>query len=94
MSASPNKEYLATVYIVWGGGAAGYVYRLVNIRKRSDPFDPKKGIVFYMTGATDLNLEWENNEHLIVTYSKLANVYTQAKAWGDKGEVQISYVAQ
>jgi hypothetical protein len=41
-TVSTNKEYVATIYVVSGGGAAGYVYKLVNLRKRQEPFDSKK----------------------------------------------------
>lgn len=93
-SPSPNNEYLATVYVVWGGGAAGYVYRIVNIRKRSDPFNRTKGIVLHMSATTNPGVTWADDKNLMVTYSKLANVYTQSKTWGDKAEVQIIYVAK
>ena len=92
-SASPNKEYIATIYIVSGGGAAGYVYRLVNIRKRGEPFDPKKGIVFHMSGARELGLTWEDDKHLSIKHSKDAHIHIQAKEWGE-GKVQIQYVEQ
>lgn len=93
-SSSPNKSHLATVYVVSAGGAAGYAYRLVNIRGSSDPFDPEKGIVFQMTGAGELDVMWEDDEHLTVKHPKSANVYTQAMAWGSERKVQISYVPQ
>lgn len=89
---SPSKDYIATVYIASGGGAAGYVYRLVNIRNRSEPFNSEKGIVFQMAGATELNIDWKDNHHFIIEYAKGASIYTQEKTWGDEGMVQVIYV--
>jgi len=89
---SPNKEYVATVYVVSGGGAAGYVYKVVNLRKRADRFDPKKGIVFSGTRVPEISLTWADNEYVTVKHSKAGNVYTQAKQWGDRGQIRINYV--
>jgi hypothetical protein len=89
---SPNKEYVATVYVVSGGGAAGYVYNVVNLRKQGERFDPRKGVIFSATRARDVGLSWEDNEHLTVRYSKAEGIYAQDKKWGSRKEIHISYV--
>ena len=89
---SPNKEYVATVYVISGGGAAGYVYNVVNLRKRADRFDPKKGVVFSGTRIPEISLTWDNNEQVTVKHSKSGNIYTQAKQGGDRGQIRINYV--
>ena len=89
---SPNKEYVATAYVVSGGGAAGYVYRVVNLRKRADRFDPKKGVVFSGTRVPEISLTWNDNEHVTVKHSKAGNIYTQSRQWGDRGQIRINYV--
>ena len=91
-NASPNRDYLATVYIVWGGGAAGYVYRVVNIRKRGERFDPKRGIVLHMSSKSNPTVAWDANEHLVIQYSKAATIYRQERQWGDKVKVKVDYV--
>ena len=91
-SVSPNRDYLATVYIVWGGGAAGYVYRVVNIRKRGERFDPKKGIVLHMSSKSNPTVAWDTNEHLVIQHSKAATIYKQERQWGDKVKVKVDYV--
>lgn len=92
MTTSPNKEYVATIYTVSGGGAAGYVYKVVNLRKKAERFDPKKGIIFSITGAGEVALSWGDNEHLTIKHSKAGNVYAQAKEWGSEKKIRISYV--
>lgn len=89
---SPNKEYVATVYVVSGGGAAGYVYDVINLRKQADRFDPKKGVVFSGTRVRDISLTWDDNEHVTVKYSKAEGIYARAKEWGDRGQIRINYV--
>lgn len=93
-SASPDNEYVATFYNVSGGGAAGYVYMLVNLRRRSEPFDPKEGIIVQMTRSYEVNLKWDDNEHLTVGHSKEATMYLQVKEWGTKRKIQIRYVEE
>jgi hypothetical protein len=88
-ATSPSQEYVATLYIVSGGGAGGYAYKVINLRKRGERFDPKKGVIFSVTGTRDVTLSWDGNDHLLVKYSKLGNIYAQAKEWG---RVRISYL--
>jgi hypothetical protein len=92
ISVSPNRDYLATVYIVWGGGAAGYVYRVVNVRKHGERFDPKKGIVLHMSSKSNPTVAWDGNEHLVIQHSKAATIYKQERQWGDKVKVKVDYL--
>lgn len=89
---SPNKEYLATIYVVSGGGAAGYVYKIINLTKREDPFDSKKCIVFLVTRTRALALTWQDNQHVTVKHSQPGGVYTKATLWDSK--IRISYVEE
>lgn len=89
---SPSGEFVATLYVVSGGGAGGYVYKVVNLRKKDERFDPKKGIVFSAAGSVDITISWEGNDHFKVKHSKVGNIYTQAKEWGRDKKVRISYV--
>ncbi|PYS67553.1 MAG: hypothetical protein DMF69_22700 [Acidobacteria bacterium] len=85
-NASPSHEFVATLYIVSGGGAGG---KVVNLRKKDERFDPKKGVVFTTTGSVDITLSWEGNDHFTVKHSRAGNIYAQVKEWG---KVRISYV--
>lgn len=90
---SPNKEYVATNYYISGGGAAGYVYRLVNLRRQQEKFDPKKGIVFQVTHTENITVTWEDNAHMTIKYSKPSSLLTQVKEWGTgERKIQIHYV--
>ncbi len=89
---SPSQDYVATIYIVSGGGAGGYVYKVINLRKKAQRFDHKKGIIFSVTGTRDVTLSWEGNDHLMIKHSNVGNIYTQAKEWGSDKRVRISYV--
>jgi hypothetical protein len=93
-SMSPDKEYIATFYNVSGGGAAGYAYMLVNLRRNDKPFNPKEGVIFQMTGVYQISLRWDDNEHLTVRHSKPAAIYLQEKEWGNERKIRISYVEE
>ena len=87
--ASPDNRLIATIYIASGGGAAGYAYRLIGIRKDKDSFNPNEGIVFQWTGATEVSFRWESNNQVEISYPKSANVYTKTEYFG---QVKIKYV--
>jgi len=93
-SRSPDNEYIATFYNVSGGGGAGYAYMLVNLRRKDKPFNPKEGVIFQMTGAYQVTLRWDDNEHLTIRHSKPAAVYVQAQEWGNERRIRISYVEE
>lgn len=94
MTLSPDKEIVATAYDVYGGGAAGYLYTFVNIRNKEVAFNQSRGIVFQGTSVKDISLEWQDNDLLIIKYSKLSNVYTQEKEWRDKRKILINYITK
>lgn len=91
-ATSPGNDYVATVYTVWGGGAAGYVYKVINLRKQADTFDPNEGVIFSVTGTREVTFWWEDNDHLMVKHSKAGNIYIQAEEWGNGKKVSIRYV--
>ncbi len=93
-SMSPDKEYIATFYNVSGGGAAGYVYMFVNLRRNSEPFDPKKGIIVQMTRCYEIHMKWDDNEHLTVSRSKNATTYLQLSEWGTERKIHIRYIEE
>jgi len=67
---SPDNQYVAAYYSVSGGGAAGYVYTKINIKK-------VKGILNLWFPSTTLEgfegadwiwFTWKSNRHLVVDY--------------------------
>ena len=61
---SPSQSYVATSYNSSGGGAAGWCYVQVNIRKQSEQFNPDNGIVFVTTCKVKPDVEWETERKL------------------------------
>lgn len=93
-SASPDQEYVATVYTVSGGGAAGYIYRLVNLRRHGEPFDPEKGIIFQATRTQNITVTWRGGESLTISYSKPGSVLTKVEEWTGGRKIRIGYVEE
>lgn len=94
-TASPNKEYVATIYYISGGGAAGYVYRLVNLSRRGDTFNPKKGIIFQVTHTKNITVIWEDDAHMTIKYSKPSSLLTQVREWGTgERKIHIQYMEE
>lgn len=90
--ASPDQSYMATSYSMMGGGAAGWCYVYVNIRKQNEQFNPDGGIVFGTRCGVEPELRWEDERSLSISYPHDAEVYTQEKAWASGEAVEISYV--
>lgn len=91
VAASPDHEFIAASYIVSGGGGAGYVYKVVNLRREGEPFNPEKDIVFSVTKTSSITLIWEDNEHLLIKHSNPGSIYKQLKEWGSERKISISY---
>ena len=92
---SPDEEHVATVYNISGGGAAGYVYRLVGLRRHADTFNRKEGIVFQVTHTENITATWEDDAHLTIRYSKPSSLLTQVKEWGTgERKIHINYVEE
>ena len=90
--ASPNRTHVATSFDVSGGGAAGFVYKCVNLRPATQPFAATAGVVFQMSGNAEPTIRWEANGMLIVEHPREATVYTSESEWkAESGTVQICY---
>jgi len=75
-----------------GGGAAGWCYVYVNIRKQRERFNPDRGIIYVTKCGGSPELKWQGEKRLSLEYSRDDRVYTQEKTWGDGDGVEISYV--
>ena len=89
---SPNQSYVATSYSMMGGGAAGWCYVYVNVRKQSEQFNPEDGVIFGTRCDVGPELKWQGEKRLSIEYPRDATVYTQKKTWGSGEAVEISYV--
>ena len=93
VAVSPDKTHIATSYTVSGGGAAGFVYKCVNVRAATEPFAPTAGVVFQMSGNSELAVRWEADGTLIVEHPTDATVLTSDPDWKDgTATVRIRYV--
>ncbi|HZH29522.1 MAG TPA: hypothetical protein VEY11_01910 [Pyrinomonadaceae bacterium] len=84
---------MATSYSMMGGGAAGWCYVYVKIRKRGEQFNPDGDIIFQTRCGVEPELKWQGENGLSIAYPREAAVYTQEKRWGGE-PVAISYVPQ
>lgn len=89
---SPNQSYVASLFNSSGGGAAGWCYLCINVRKQNEQFNPDSGLVFQTRCNVKPDLKWESEKKLSISYPAGATVYTQEKAWGKGEGVEISYV--
>ena len=91
---SPNQSYVATSYNSSGGGAAGWCYVLVNLRKQNEQFNPDSGVVFQTRCNVKPDVKWESEKKLSIGYPVDSTVYTQEKAWHSGEGVEISYLTK
>src|SRR5207244_1074388 len=94
-SISPDQQHVATIYSDMGGGAAGWCYISVNLRKVTEPFDSKNNRVFDAGCSSNVAAQWAGNNDLLITYTvngEIADLH-QASSNND-GAVRISYLAK
>jgi len=102
-SSSPDRKYVATIYGVSGGGAAGWCGIRVTVNPASEPFSIErektegKYVVFNASCSTEVKTKWETDRTLVVTYKSLnkdfgISVYKKPTDW-DR-EVSIKYVEE
>jgi hypothetical protein len=89
---SSNQSYVATLFNTSGGGAAGWCYVNVNLRKQSEQFNPDNGVVFVTRCSVKPDVEWETERKLNIGYPADTTIYTQEKTWRNGETVEISYV--
>ena len=67
---SPNGKFIATSFSCSGGGAAGYFYFNVSLRKAGEKLDQRDGLLGkYKTwnAFSDLNVKWIDDKTLEVS---------------------------
>lgn len=67
---SPDGLFVATAFECEGGGAAGYCYANVNVRRANQPFNQRHFILGdkMWSGYGQFDLQWLGSNHLQVTY--------------------------
>lgn len=89
-STSPGHQYVATTFTDMGGGAAGWCYRMVTVRKTEEPFDPTKNQVFSIQCNTDVEVAWKDDRNLLIAFSKNpVSMSLYQKSWTDDKAVRI-----
>lgn len=91
---SSNQKHIATIYSSMGGGAAGWCYIGVNIRKGEEQFNPHEN-VFSSQCGTKTNAEWEGDGILRISYSSDSEILSLSqKGWNADKTVKILYVGK
>ena len=97
---SPDGRYVATVFTCSGGGAAGYTYTNVNLRKTADNLNQRDFLLgeHQWNSFTDIELSWRDSKHLEVSYRWLNEHPEEREMNGEmvseKQGIQVSYVLE
>ena len=70
---SPNGKFVATSFSCSGGGAAGYFYFNVNLRKAGEKLDQRDGLLGKhktWKAFADIEVKWIDDENLEVSYKQ------------------------
>ncbi len=70
---SPNGKFIAASFDCQGGGAAGYCYRNVHIRRAGDELDQRDGLLGKnksWSGFSDIKVRWIDDNNLEISYKQ------------------------
>jgi hypothetical protein len=87
---SPDGRTVARHVVVSGGGAAGYLYHLVNVQRTSEEFDRSTGVAVKFQGGEVSELIWVNSSELGVSLEGDLTRVEAAKKVLAGSEIQIS----
>ena len=91
---SPDSTRITTVYTMSGGGAAGWCYQYVGVRRTDQPFEPDSGVLVQTRcSGVDVSVRWRGTSELRISYSRGAETFTRHSSVDD-GSVQIAYEEQ
>lgn len=92
---APDQSYIATIYSDMGGGAAGWCYKGVDVRKTDQPFEDGKHRVFSTGCGTDVVVRWQSDKYLQVNYSPdRESISLFQKFWSEDKAVRIYYATK
>ena len=70
---SPDGSFIATSFYCEGGGAAGYCYNNIGLRRAGDELDQRDGLLGKhktWSGFSDIEVRWIDDENLEVSYTQ------------------------
>lgn len=94
---SPDGNHIATVFSCSGGGAAGYVYTNVNLRKAEEELNQREFLLgkHLWNSYANISVEWKDSATLDIVYQWSSNTPAYKKENGqqvrEKNGVQINY---
>jgi hypothetical protein len=89
---APNQTYTTTTFTDTGGGAAGWCYRVVTVRKMIQAFDPDRNRVLNTQCDSAVEVAWKDESNLLITVSTPASSLSiSQKSWSDDKAVRIWY---
>jgi hypothetical protein len=95
---SPDGKHVATVFSCSGGGAAGYTYTNVNLRRATDDFNQRDFLLgkHNWNSFADIEVLWNDAKNLEVSYRWLGDNPDHQKMNNqtvpEKGGVRVFYV--
>ena len=84
---SPNGKFIATSFYCEGGGAAGYCYNNVSLRRAGDELNQRDGLLGKhktWSGFSDIELRWIDDSNLEISYTQ-----DTSPAYRDHNSVQV-----
>ena len=97
---SPDGSFIATSFYCEGGGAAGYSYNNISLRRAGDELDQRDGLLGKhktWSGFSDIELRWIDDSNLEVTYTQETRpAYREQNMVrvDSKYDVEIRYIAR
>ena len=97
---APSGEYVATIYTVSGGGAAGWCEQRMEINATNNPFSMERAksgseYCFSASCRSEIEVLWESHSEAVqVKYSIGSGVSTFQRRMAPNLPVRIDYVAQ
>lgn len=91
---SPNQTYIATTYTAMGGGAAGWCYRSVSLRKNNERFKPDQEHLFSIQCDAKVEAAWTSESKLLIKFaSDETSLSVSQKSLSNDKVVSVSYAA-
>jgi hypothetical protein len=90
--AAPNGEYVATINKA--GNAVGWCEFRINVNRKDEAFDWEHEYAFITGCDTQLDLRWQDNTHLAISYwndDPAKGVHTDQQFLSKDRAVNISY---
>lgn len=90
--AAPNGEYVASINKA--GKAVGWCELRINVHRKDETFDWEHEFIFITGCDTQLDLRWQDNTHLAITYGNsdpAKRVHTYQQFQSKDRRVNISY---